>query len=167
MAAGGRLVYNFSRVGEWPFSASCGERLFLSVSDILTDSVAEFDSCDYEHQQFDDLRNVHVLDLRSYRRVGAALVSMGALCSCASALPYPVVEVPAVRLPGWQLHHAAAALSPSSDEQGGRVSRGSYMREMPDQTKPQVKGQKIICGEIVASGIKTSVNGISRTTVRT
>ena len=48
-----------------------------------------------------------------------------------SALLYPVIEVPAVRLPGWQLHHAAAALSPSSDEESGEVSRGSYMREMP------------------------------------
>ena len=51
--------FNFSRVGEWPFSVLCGERLFLSVPDILTDSVAEFDSCDYERQQADNLRNVH------------------------------------------------------------------------------------------------------------
>ena len=44
--------------------------------------------------------------------------------------------------PGRRLHHAAAALSPSSVEMGSEVSRCSYMREMPKPTKPQVKGQK-------------------------
>ena len=57
-------------------------------------------------------------------------------CGLSDLLPLRVVD------PAGDSHHGPAALSPSSDEESGEVSRGSYMREMPDPTKPQVKGQK-------------------------
>ena len=117
-------------------------RLFLSVSDISADSVAEFDSCDYERQQVDNRGNVH----------GWTSVH---IVEPASPLSRWERSAPALRLaisgyrgsrrpvdPVGDSHHAAAALNPSSDEESGEVSRGSYMREMPDPTKPQVKGQK-------------------------
>lgn len=104
------------------------------MPDILTDSVAEFDSRDYEHQQFDDLRNVHVWT--SVHIVESSLpLSRWEHFACRFSLRYPVIEVPAVRLTRLQLHHAAAAFAPSSDEKSGEVLRGSYMREMPQTAK--------------------------------
>lgn len=154
-------------VGEWPFSASCGERLFLSVSDISTDSVAEFDSCDYERQQADNLRNVHC-------RTSVRIVEPARPLSRweRSALALPPCPIRLSRFPpsGFPVGSCIMRRRRSVRQATRRAAR---YREVPicarcrTQQNRRSKGKKIICDEIVANGMKTSVSGISRTAVRT
>ncbi len=126
-------------VGGWPFSASCGERLFLSVPDILTDSVAEFDSRDYEHQQFDDLRNVHVWT--SVHIVESSLpLSRWEHFACRFSLRYPVIEVPAVRLTRLAAASCGCGIrSVKRREERRGIARFLYAR---DAANSKIAGQK-------------------------